>query len=164
MVKILSENNSVVVYSRNEERQYIMKQDFKDKDVSFVIGDVRDRGSLQDALYGCGIAIHAAAMKDLIMCEDQPTQTCLNNIDGFRAFIEAVKRTPSVKAACGVSTDKVASPSNVYGCTKYIMEQLFREANAVSDWVFSSVRFGNMIDSTGSLISYWKDHPDTDIK
>lgn len=164
LARRLHTDNHIVVYSRNEERQYLMKQEFPKDHISFFIGDVRDTETLEYALHGCDIAIHGAAMKDLIMCEDQPTQTILNNIEGSRSFIQAVRRTPTVKRACAVSTDKAASPSNVYGCSKYIMEQLFREANRTSPCIFFSVRFGNMIDSTGSLISYWKQHPDTDIK
>jgi UDP-N-acetylglucosamine 4,6-dehydratase len=165
LVRILRRaDNHIVVYSRNEERQYLMKQDYSSENVHFFIGDVRDTDTLAYALHGCDIAIHAAAMKDLIMCEDQPTQTVLNNIDGSRSFIQAVRHTPSVTRACAVSTDKAASPSNVYGCTKYIMEQLFREANATSSCVFFSVRFGNMIDSSGALITHWKAHPELDIK
>jgi UDP-N-acetylglucosamine 4,6-dehydratase/5-epimerase len=165
LTRILCENNEVVVYSRNEERQFEMKQEMAvRKNLSFAIGDVRDENTLADALRGCSVAIHAAAMKDLIMCEDQPMQTCLNNIIGSHAFLQAVKRTPSIKRATGVSTDKAASPSSVYGCTKYIMEQMFREASRYSDCVMSAVRFGNMIDSKGSLITEWKKNPNQGIK
>ena len=163
--KILCDKNEVVVYSRNEERQFEMKQELAaNENLQFIIGDIRDENTLADAMRGCSVAIHAAAMKDLIMCEEQPVQTCLNNITGTHAFLQAVKRTPSIKHATGVSTDKAASPSSVYGCTKYIMEQMFREASRYSDCVMSTVRFGNMIDSKGSLISEWKKNPDQLIK
>ena len=164
LIKVLCEHNEIVVYSRNEERQYYVKKEFLNKPVKFVIGDVRDQNSLEYALTGCDIAVHAAAMKDLIMCEEQPTQTYLNNIEGSKTFIQAVRNTKSVKKACGVSTDKAASPSSVYGASKYIMEQLFREASVYSECVFSAVRFGNMIDSNGSLISDWKAKPNQEIK
>lgn len=160
LARILGKTNEIVIYSRNEERQFEMKQEMGDlRTISFTLGDVRDENCLADALRGCTVAIHAAAMKDLIMCEDQPTQTCLNNVTGSYAFLQAVKRSSSVKRACGVSTDKAASPSSVYGCTKYIMEQLFREASRHTDCVMSAVRFGNMIDSKGSLITEWKRNP-----
>lgn len=164
LARVLSHSNEIVVYSRNEERQYHMQQEFPDAPMTFVIGDVRDQETMENAMTGCDIAIHAAAMKDLIMCEAQPTQTYLNNILGSKAFINAVKRTPTITKACGVSTDKAASPSNVYGCSKYIMEQLFREADQYSDCTFSAVRFGNMADSTGSLISAWKEDPQKEVK
>lgn len=162
--KLLARNTEVVVYSRNEERQYNMSLLLTGKKVRFVIGDVRDTETLKTALRGCNMAIHAAAMKDLIMCEAQPTQCVLNNIMGSISFLRAVKETPGVVRACGVSTDKAASPSNVYGCSKYIMEQIFQEAAQSTECVISSVRFGNMIDSVGSLISTWKQNPGADIK
>ena len=163
LTRLLSEHNEVVVYSRNEERQYEMGQQFRDRNVKFKIGDVRDQDTLEMALFGCEYAIHAAAMKDLIMCEEQPTQTCYNNIQGSKSFIEAVRRS-KVRKAVAVSTDKAAAPSNVYGASKYIMEKLFAEANCHSEQVFCSVRFGNIIDSRGSLVSIWKTNPDQEIK
>ena len=162
LARILCKDNEVIVYSRNEEKQFEMMQSSKkwSEKIKYIIGDVRDENTLVDAMWGCSIAIHAAAMKDLIMCEDQPTQTSLNNISGTISFLQAVKRSPSVMRACGVSTDKAASPSSVYGCSKYIMEQLFREASRVSNCVMSAVRFGNMIDSKGSLITEWRNNPE----
>lgn len=159
LARKLAADNHVVVYSRNEERQYLMKQRLGSTNVSYLIGDVRDQETVEYAMRGCDYVIHAAAMKDLIMCEAQPTQTYLNNVDGSKAVIRAVRNVSSVKKAVAVSTDKAASPSSVYGCSKYIMEKLFEEADCVSDATFLSVRFGNMINSTGSLISVWKHNP-----
>ena len=164
LTKILCINNDIVIYSRNEERQFEMRQEFGDKNISYMIGDVRDEKTLTDSMRNCTIAIHAAAMKDTIVCENQAIQTCLNNITGSIAFLEAVKKTKTLKKVCGVSTDKAASPSSVYGCSKYIMEQIFREASKFSDCIVSSVRFGNMIDSRGSIITEWKMNPEKDIK
>lgn len=159
LVRKLAVDNHVVVYSRNEERQYMMKQRLAAVNVSYLIGDVRDQESLEYAMHGCDYVIHAAAMKDLIMCEAQPTQTYLNNIEGSKAVIRAVRNVSGIKKAVAVSTDKAASPSSVYGCSKYIMEKLFEEADRVSDATLLSVRFGNMINSSGSLISLWKENP-----
>jgi len=164
LTRTLIGETEIVIYSRNEERQYATKQEFKSDPVRFLIGDVRDQATLQNALRGCDIAIHAAAMKDLIMCEDQPTQTYLNNITGSHSFIQAVQNSPTVKRACGISTDKAASPSSVYGSSKYIMEKMFLEANSFSDTIFSAVRFGNMIDSSGSLVSEWKNNSNGTLK
>lgn len=159
LVRKLAIDNHVVVYSRNEERQYLMRQRLNTASVSYLIGDVRDQETVEYAMRGCDYVIHAAAMKDLIMCEAQPTQTYLNNVDGSKAVIRAARNVSSVKKVVAVSTDKAASPSSVYGCSKYIMEKLFEEADHVSDAAFLSVRFGNMIDSSGSLISVWKENP-----
>lgn len=159
LVSKLSTENHVVVYSRNEERQYLMKQRLGVTNVSYLIGDVRDQETVEYAMHGCDYVIHAAAMKDLIMCEAQPTQTYLNNVEGSKAVIRAARNVSGIKKVVAVSTDKAASPSSVYGCSKYIMEKLFEEADRVSDATFLSVRFGNMINSSGSLISVWKDNP-----
>lgn len=163
LTRLLSPFNRIVIYSRNEERQFEMQQELGSTNVEYVIGDIRDRYTLSRALRGCTIAIHAAAMKDLIMCERQPTQTYLNNIEGSRIFLEAVLQS-EVKKAIGISTDKAASPINVYGASKYIMEQLFMEANHAQEQEFFCIRFGNMIDSRGSLIHSWKCNPDQEIK
>ncbi len=159
LVRKLAIDNQVVVYSRNEERQYLMKQQISSANVSYLIGDVRDQETVEYAMHGCDYVIHAAAMKDLIMCEAQPTQTYLNNVDGSKAVIRAARNVEGIKKVVAVSTDKAASPSSVYGCSKYIMEKLFEEADRVSDATFLSVRFGNMVNSSGSLISVWKENP-----
>ena len=159
LVRKLAVDNHVVVYSRNEERQYMMKQDLAPTNVSYVIGDVRDQETVEYAMHGCDYVIHAAAMKDLIMCEAQPTQTYLNNIEGSKAVIRAARNVAGIKKVVAVSTDKAASPSSVYGCSKYMMEKFFEEADHVSDATFLSVRFGNMVNSNGSLISVWKENP-----
>lgn len=164
LARKLAVDNHLVIYSRNEERQFLMRQNLGGENITYLIGDVRDQETLEYAMRGCDYVIHAAAMKDLIMCEAQPTQTCLHNIEGSKSVIRAARNVAGIKKVVAVSTDKAASPSSVYGCSKYIMEKLFEEANRVSDTTFLSVRFGNMINSTGSLISVWKSDPDRDIK
>ena len=159
LARKLAIDNHVVVYSRNEERQYQMRELLRAASVSYLIGDVRDQDTVEYAMRGCDYVIHAAAMKDLIMCEAQPTQTYLNNVEGSRAVIRAARNVAGIKKVVAVSTDKAASPSSVYGCSKYIMEKLFEEADRVSDATFLSVRFGNMINSSGSLIRVWKGNP-----
>lgn len=160
----LGKQNKIVVYSRNEERQYEMMKEYNNPNIDYRIGDVRDTETLKYAMRACDLVVHAAAMKDLIMIENQPTQGVLNNIEGSRSLIQAVLETPSVKKAVAISTDKAASPSNAYGMTKYIMERLFIEANNNSDKVFVCSRFGNMIDSKGALPTFWKEHPDLKVK
>jgi len=164
LVSVWGKQNKIVVYSRNEERQYEMMKEFNNPNVTYRIGDVRDTETLKYALRGCDLVVHAAAMKDLIMIEEQPTQGYLNNIEGTRSVIQAVIETSSVKKAVAISTDKAASPSNAYGMTKYIMERLFIEANNNSDKTFVCSRFGNMIDSNGALPTFWKQHPELNVK
>ena len=165
LARLLAKENKVIIYSRNEERQYQMKQEFlgtpQHSNLQFAIGDIRNTDILAKHLQKSTIAIHAAAMKDLIMCEEQVRKACLDNIDGSYSFLQACKTSHSLKVICGVSTDKAASPSSVYGCTKYIQEQLFREASRFLDAKVCSVRFGNMIDSKGSLVPTWKKNPES---
>lgn len=164
LARKLASDNSLVIYSRNEERQYLMRQSLQGPDIAYQIGDVRDQETLEYAMRGCDYVIHAAAMKDLIMCEAQPTQTCLNNIEGSKSVIRAARNVAGINKVVAVSTDKAASPSSVYGCSKYIMEKMFEEADRVSDATFLSVRFGNMINSSGSLITVWKANPEREVK
>lgn len=164
LARKLAPDNSLVIYSRNEERQYLMRQSLEGRDIVYRVGDVRDQETLEYAMRGCDYVIHAAAMKDLIMCEAQPTQTCLNNIEGSKSVIRAARNVTGIKKVIAVSTDKAASPASVYGCSKYIMEKMFEEADQVSDATFLSVRFGNMINSSGSLISVWKANPEQEIR
>ena len=128
LTKILCKANEVVVYSRNEEKQFEMQQKIMSPNVSYFIGDIRDKYTLTQALRNCSMAIHAAAMKDMLMCEQQPTQCYLNNLEGSRSFLECVTQS-SVRRVIGISTDKASAPTNVYGMTKYIMERMFLEAN-----------------------------------
>lgn len=164
LTRYLCRDNRIIVFSRNEERQYLMREAFnRNPNIEFMVGDIRDKSTLRHGFSKATYVIHAAAMKDLIMCESQPGQAIYNNILGSLAVVEAAEAS-KVEKIVAVSTDKAASPSNVYGCTKYIMEKIFEEAGTYSDKTFCSVRFGNMINSTGSLISIWKDNPHLDLK
>ena len=160
----LLKNNKIIIYSRNEERQHEMRSNFNNENLKFIIGDIRDFDTMKDALSNVTIAIHSAAMKDTIYCENQPHQTILNNIEGSISFIKACKQNKTLKKVIAISTDKAASPSSVYGCSKYIMEKLFVEGSQHVNFDMFVVRFGNLIDSKGSLIPTWKANPKSDIK
>ena len=164
LTKDLLKNNKIIIYSRNEERQHEMRSNFNNKNLKFIIGDIRDYDTMKDSLTDVTIAIHTAAMKDTIYCEEQPHQTILNNIEGSISFIKACKYNESLKKVIAISTDKAASPSSVYGCSKYIMEKLFVEASQYVKFDMFVARFGNLIDSKGSLIYSWKADPKKDIK
>lgn len=164
LTKELMKNNKIIIYSRNEERQHEMRSNFNNKNLKFIIGDIRDYDTMKDALTNVTIAIHSAAMKDTIYCEEQPHQTILNNIEGSISFLKACKHNKSLKKVIAISTDKAASPSSVYGCSKYIMEKLFIESSQHVKFDMFVVRFGNLIDSKGSLINTWKADPKRDIK
>lgn len=159
LTKDLCESNRVIVFSRNEERQFLARQQFLGKNVSFVVGDIVDSDAVERAMWGATIVIHAAAMKDLDVCEVQPSEAVRNNVTGSQSVVRTAGASSTVKRVIGISTDKAATPSSVYGGSKYIMEKIFEEASAVSRPDFLSVRFGNMIDSSGSLLTYWRDNP-----
>ncbi|PWU10294.1 MAG: hypothetical protein C5B47_02445 [Verrucomicrobia bacterium] len=162
LTRILSFSSQVVVYSRNEERQFEMLQEIGNRNIEYVIGDIRDCQELTSALRGCTIAIHAAAMKDIIRCQRQPFQAILNNVYGTEALLKAALRN-KIKKIIGISTDKAASPASVYGASKYIMEQLILEVSQIVDGQAYCIRFGNMIDSKGSLVPLWKKNPNRDL-
>jgi len=162
LARILSPSNQVVIYSRSEERQFEMQQEIGDRNIQYMIGDVRDCQELTRALQGCTIAIHAAAMKDILRCQRQPLQAILNNICGTRAFLEAAIQN-RIGKIIGVSTDKAASPASVYGASKYLMEHLVLEASQTISGQAYCIRFGNMIDSKGSLVPIWKNNPNRNI-
>lgn len=122
----------------------------------FIFGDVRDYSECRDAVRGVDVVIHAAAFKFLNLAETQARQCVMTNVVGSLNIIEAVKEEKTVDVCLGISTDKVAYARNVYGCTKHIMEKLFREADTQSDTRFLCVRYGNVLGTTGSVIPIWE--------
>jgi FlaA1/EpsC-like NDP-sugar epimerase len=159
----LAKTNHVRIYSRNEEKQFYLSEKFKKNNLdnfSFVIGDIQDSLNMKKAMHGVNIIIHTAAMKDLIYCEKNPDQCIKNNIIGSQVLLNAASQTGSVERICGISTDKAAAPSSTYGASKLIMESIFYDFSKIFPNIRTTVaRFGNMIDSSGSLISYWVNNP-----
>src|SRR5262249_35466102 len=132
------------------------RQRFPDSDglMRYFIGDVRDGSRLQRALHGVDIVVHAAAMKQVPACEYNPIEAVRTNIDGARNVIEAALDA-GVPRVMAISTDKAASPVNLYGAPKLVGEKLFVQANAYSGpgpSRFSCVRYGNVVASRGSVI------------
>lgn len=150
----------LIVFSRDELKQYEMKQELSDMgvldklNIRFFIGDVRDRDRLRRAFEDVTIVIHAAALKQLPTCEYNPVEAIKTNINGAVNIIEAAQDT-KVKKILAISTDKATSPANLYGATKLVAEKLFVRANAYSGEngpIFSCVRYGNVMGSRGSVI------------
>jgi UDP-N-acetylglucosamine 4,6-dehydratase len=147
----------VIVFSRDELKQYKMSQDFKDSRIRFFIGDVRDLSHLNRAFEGVDIVIHAAAMKHVIACEYNPFEAVRTNIIGAQNVIEAAINQ-GVKRVIALSTDKAANPVNLYGATKLASDKLFVAANSYSgtkDTRFAVVRYGNVAGSRGSVIPFF---------
>ncbi|MCK1986499.1 UDP-N-acetylglucosamine 4,6-dehydratase (inverting) [Lysinibacillus fusiformis] len=155
----------IIVFSRDELKQYEMKQEFTDKRLRFFIGDVRDQERLHRAFDGVDIVIHAAAMKHVDACEYNPFEAVKTNIHGAQNIIEAAIDC-GVEKVIALSTDKACSPVNLYGATKLASDKLFVAANAyVGDkkTSFSVVRYGNVVGSRGSVVPFFKKVKETGI-
>lgn len=162
--RILKENvKKVIVFSRDELKQYEMQQEFKDPRIRFFIGDVRDKERLHRAFDGVDIVIHAAAMKHVEACEYNPFEAIKTNIYGAQNIIEAAIDR-NVKQVIALSTDKAAAPVNLYGATKLASDKLFVAANSYvgeKNTQFSVVRYGNVVGSRGSVIPFFAKMKDT---
>ncbi|MFJ7921350.1 UDP-N-acetylglucosamine 4,6-dehydratase (inverting) [Lysinibacillus fusiformis] len=148
----------VIVFSRDELKQYEMKQEFTDSRLRFFIGDVRDKERLHRAFDGVDIVIHAAAMKHVDACEYNPFEAVKTNINGAQNIIEAAIDC-GVEKVIALSTDKACSPVNLYGATKLASDKLFVAANAYvgeKKTSFSVVRYGNVVGSRGSVVPFFK--------
>jgi len=157
--KVLEQDiKKVIVFSRDELKQYEMAQEFTDSRVRFFIGDVRDKDRLYRAFDGVDIVIHAAALKHVGACEYNPFEAIKTNIHGAQNIIEAAIDR-GVEKVIALSTDKAASPLNLYGATKLASDKLFVAANSyVGDkkTMFSVVRYGNVVGSRGSVVPFFQ--------
>jgi UDP-N-acetylglucosamine 4,6-dehydratase (inverting) len=150
----------LVIFSRDEQKQFQMTQDFPDKKfpmIRFFIGDVRNKDRLKRALHNIDYVIHAAAMKHVHIAEYNPDECIKTNIGGAENVIWASLET-EVKRVVALSTDKACAPINLYGATKLTSDKLFIAANNIrgnKDIVFSVVRYGNVMGSNGSVIPFF---------
>lgn len=149
----------VIIFSRDEFKQFHMQKEFNDPRLRFFIGDVRDFSRLERAFDGVDIVIHAAALKHVPILEYNPFEAVKTNILGSQNVIEAAINR-KVKKVLLISTDKAVHPVNLYGSTKLCAEKLFVSGNSYSkDTNFSAVRYGNVIGSRGSVIETLKKNP-----
>lgn len=150
----------LVIYSRDEQKQYQMAQEYpesKFEAIRFFIGDVRDYFRLKRAFEGIDYVIHAAAMKHVHIAEYNPDECVKTNIGGAENVIRAAMET-TVKKVVALSTDKACAPINLYGATKLASDKLFIAANNIKgerDLTFSVVRYGNVMGSNGSVIPFF---------
>ena len=151
--------SKVIVYSRDELKQFEMQQIWPDKDpMRYFLGDVRDLPRLKMAMDGVDIIIHAAALKQVPAAEYNPFEAVKTNVIGGQNVIEAAL-SRGVKKVISLSTDKAAAPINLYGATKLTSDKLFISANNYKgerDLKFSVVRYGNVMGSRGSVIPYFQ--------
>lgn len=150
----------LVVFSRDEQKQYHMEQALPEKKypcLRYFIGDVRDSDRLKKAFEGIEYVIHAAAMKHVPIAEYNPMECVKTNVLGAENVINAALET-KVKRVVALSTDKAAAPINLYGATKLCSDKLFVAANNIkgsNDIKFSVVRYGNVMGSNGSVIPFF---------
>lgn len=146
---------SIIIFSRDEIKHFLMKQTIRDERLHFVVGDVRDFRSVQRIfiMYNVDIIYNASAMKHVLVCEDSPIESVKTNVLGTQNLVDlAIKY--NVSKMVTISTDKAANPVNVMGATKFISERITLNGGKLSkgDQTFSVVRFGNVANSRGSVI------------
>lgn len=147
----------VIIYSRDELKQYEMALEFNQKCMRYFIGDVRDKDRLKKAFSEVDIVIHAAALKHVPIAEYNPMECIKTNINGAQNVIDAALEN-GVKKVVALSTDKAANPINLYGATKLASDKLFVAANNIKgsrSTMFSVVRYGNVIGSRGSVVPFF---------
>ncbi len=154
------EIHRLVIFSRDEQKQFQMAQEFPHAQypqLRFFIGDVRDKDRLKRALRGIDFVIHAAAMKHVHIAEYNPDECIKTNIGGAENVVEACLES-EVSRVVALSTDKACAPINLYGATKLTSDKLFVAANNIRGWNpirFSVVRYGNVMGSNGSVIPFF---------
>ncbi|MBY8965030.1 UDP-N-acetylglucosamine 4,6-dehydratase (inverting) [Algiphilus sp. NNCM1] len=150
----------LVIYSRDELKQFEMEQQFSTRDypaIRYFIGDVRDPARLRRAMEGIDTVVHAAALKQVPAAEYNPFECIMTNVLGAQNVIEACLDN-GVRRVVALSTDKAAAPINLYGATKLCSDKLFTAANNIKggrDIRFSVVRYGNVMGSRGSVIPFF---------
>jgi UDP-N-acetylglucosamine 4,6-dehydratase (inverting) len=157
----------LVIFSRDEQKQFEMEQDFPQKvypQIRYFIGDVRDQERLERAFTNIDYVIHAAAMKHVHIAEYNPDECVKTNVGGAQNVINAALKT-NVERVVALSTDKACAPINLYGATKLTSDKLFIAANNIKgkrDIKFSVVRYGNVMGSNGSVIPFFIKKKKTD--
>jgi len=149
----------IIIFSRDEMKQWVMSKLYEnDPRISFMIGDIRDKDRVNKAVKGVDYVVHAAATKIAPLAEYNPSECVKTNIDGANNLIDACIEN-NVKKVVALSTDKASDPINLYGATKLVSDKLFIAANTydneISSTKFSSVRYGNVMGSRGSVIPFF---------
>lgn len=166
--------SKIVIFSRDELKQYEMAQTYNNPCIRYLIGDIRDKSRLNQVMNGIDYVIHAAALKHVPIAENNPTECIKTNINGAENVIFASLNN-NVDKVIALSTDKAANPINLYGATKLASDKLFVAANNMvgsNRTRFSVVRYGNVLNSRGSVIPFFqklikngaKEFPITDKK
>ena len=148
----------LIVYSRDELKQFEMQQQFKASCMRYFIGDVRDKHRLKAAMRDVDYVVHAAALKQVPAAEYNPNECIKTNIHGAQNVIDAAIEA-NIRRVIALSTDKAANPVNLYGATKLASDKLFVAANNISGAKgprFAVVRYGNVVGSRGSVVPFYR--------
>jgi len=148
----------LIVFSRDELKQFEMQQEFPASTMRFFLGDVRDGERLMQAMRGVDIVVHVAALKQVPAAEYNPTECVKTNVHGAENVIAAAIAN-EVEKVVALSSDKAANPINLYGATKLVSDKLFVAANNIAGGHrarFSVVRYGNVVGSRGSVIPFFR--------
>ena len=147
------EPEHITIFSRDDSKHFYFQQELGGHDnITFIIGNVRDREALSRAFVGgIDIVIHAAALKHVLICEQNPTEAVKTNILGTQNVVDMAK-SHGVKVMMTVSTDKAVAPTSTMGATKYVAEKLTIDGNLTGSTKCACVRFGNVLGSRGSVI------------
>lgn len=148
----------IIIYSRDELKQFEMAREYNDSCMRYFIGDVRDKERLSVAMKDVDFVIHAAAMKHVPIAEYNPMECIKTNINGAQNVIDACLEN-NVEKCIALSTDKACNPINLYGATKLASDKLFVAANNIagsSHTKFSVARYGNVVGSRGSVVPFFK--------
>ena len=168
ILKEHSDLRKLIIFSRDEQKQFQMAQEFPEEkypQVRFFIGDVRDFERLKRAFQEVDYVIHAAAMKHVHIAEYNPDECIKTNVNGAQNVVHAAIEN-GISSVVALSTDKACSPINLYGATKLTSDKLFVAANTIkgdSKVKFSVVRYGNVMGSNGSVIPFFKEKAKTGV-
>lgn len=151
--KILKENNhdEIIVFSRDEYKQYTMREELKSERIKYVIGDIRHFDSINASMHGVDYVFHAAAMKHVRSCEENPMEAILTNVIGTKNVIESAIANNAQKVVV-LSTDKAVCPKNTMGMTKALAEKIAIDYSTKSSTKIAITRFGNLMMSRGSVL------------
>jgi len=160
------QDNDIIIFSRDEHKQVNMKRDYPS--VSYQIGDVKDKDTIRNAIneYKPQVIINTAALKHVPVCEDNPYESVKTNIIGHKNLIECVRDSNyTIETLMFISTDKACRPINVYGMCKAISERLYIDySKEQKDTKVILCRYGNVLESTGSVIPFFKGLLDKGLK
>jgi UDP-N-acetylglucosamine 4,6-dehydratase/5-epimerase len=151
--------HSITIFSRNEKNQVIAKRELDSPLVNFVIGDVRDKDALRNAMRGCTHIVNTAAIKHIELAEENYDEAIKTNIIGAQNVADIIKELSenSIINNIYISTDKAATPNSLYGASKLVAEKIFINING-KNVRSSCIRLGNILGSSGSILEYWSNN------